>query len=79
MSKITQDQKEPKREPGRTGSGSRDQNQQDRRMGDTQGKRTRDGRPICNWCNRPGHIERNCCTKTREEEGKDPSKTRARS
>ena len=29
----------------------------------TRNKFTREGRPVCNFCNRPGHVERNCWKK----------------
>lgn len=81
MSKITLDRGEPKQEWGRTGSGSHNQDQRDQHTADTRRKRTRDGRPIYNRCNRPGiysvittpeHAKgkRNYYTRIREREEK---------
>ena len=39
----------------------------ERSGGESRNKCFKDGRPICNKCSRPGHIDRNCYIKLREE------------
>ncbi len=54
-----------------------EQGGRDRSGGETRNRRTRDGRPICNKCNRPGHIERNCYTKFPNEDPKSSTSSNA--
>ena len=69
IDKIGRKQTEPERVQQSPWNRGQEGRGRDHSAEDSKNKRSRDGRPICNKCNRPGHIERNCYAKLREETG----------
>ncbi|KAI9550232.1 hypothetical protein GHT06_001521 [Daphnia sinensis] len=71
LSKILQERSDARPERRRSESRAENWATGGPTEGGMRNKRARDGRPICNKCNRPGHIERNCYSQTRMPDARE--------